>query len=192
MTMMSASKRTVTYGFTLVELLIVIVVIAILASVTAVAYNGIQTRAQNVSRQTDLDAWERSFAAYKTMKGTWPSSMQPGRYYCLGTGFPTTTGAARCRDFRDTSTSMYLESNNATLLSQLSEFSALPKIPKYPVGNQQVGPYVLTCDGTSYGCPAGSILLVGVFDSSNGADCPGGTQTQWDIKPIRWCQVQMN
>ena len=37
-------KRT---GFTIVELLIVIVVIGILAAITIVAFNGIQTRAKN-------------------------------------------------------------------------------------------------------------------------------------------------
>lgn len=34
-------------GFTIVELLIVIVIIAILATVTIVSYNGIQARAKN-------------------------------------------------------------------------------------------------------------------------------------------------
>lgn len=42
------------YGFTIVELLIVIVVIAILAAISVVAYTGIQQRAQDTSLKSDL------------------------------------------------------------------------------------------------------------------------------------------
>lgn len=43
-----------TKGFTIVELLIVIVVIGILAAITIVAFNGIQNRGHDTSVQTDL------------------------------------------------------------------------------------------------------------------------------------------
>ncbi|VXB67549.1 prepilin-type N-terminal cleavage/methylation domain-containing protein [Frigoribacterium sp. 9N] len=45
---------TTTRGFTIVELLIVIVVVAILAAITAVAYNGIQNRARASAAQVSL------------------------------------------------------------------------------------------------------------------------------------------
>lgn len=41
-------------GFTIVELLIVIVVIGILAAITLVAYNGIQARANDTAIKSDL------------------------------------------------------------------------------------------------------------------------------------------
>ena len=41
-------------GFTIVELLIVIVIIGILAAITVVAYNGIQQRAKNQAASSDL------------------------------------------------------------------------------------------------------------------------------------------
>jgi prepilin-type N-terminal cleavage/methylation domain-containing protein len=42
-------------GFTIVELLIVIVVIAILAAISIVAYNGIQQRARDSTRKSDIN-----------------------------------------------------------------------------------------------------------------------------------------
>ncbi|MNX84104.1 Type II secretion system protein G precursor [compost metagenome] len=42
------------YGFTIVELLIVIVIIGILAAITIVAYNGIQDRAKSTALKSDL------------------------------------------------------------------------------------------------------------------------------------------
>lgn len=50
----NVNMRRSTSGFTIVELLIAIVVIAILASLTVAAYNGIQGRAYDTSIQTDL------------------------------------------------------------------------------------------------------------------------------------------
>ncbi len=41
-------------GFTIVELLIVIVVIAILAAISVVAYTGIQNRANDAAVKSDL------------------------------------------------------------------------------------------------------------------------------------------
>lgn len=46
--------RRASHGFTIVELLIVIVVIAILAAISIVAYNGIQERANSSAVQSDL------------------------------------------------------------------------------------------------------------------------------------------
>ena len=47
-------------GFTIVELLIVIVIIAVLAAITTVAYNGIQTRAANAKRDADLATYMKA------------------------------------------------------------------------------------------------------------------------------------
>lgn len=61
-------------GFTIVELLIVIVVIAILAAISIVAYNGIQNRSKNVTTQQSLSQVAKLVEAYNALKGSYPST----------------------------------------------------------------------------------------------------------------------
>lgn len=61
-------------GFTIVELLIVVVVIAILAAVTTVSYAGITNRAYDTAVQSDLAAIARKYEVYRT---TSTSSIYP-------------------------------------------------------------------------------------------------------------------
>ena len=51
-------------GFTIVELLIVIVVIGILAAITIVAYNGIQQRGRDTQRKSDVAAITKALKLY--------------------------------------------------------------------------------------------------------------------------------
>lgn len=62
------------YGFTIVELLIVIVVIAILAAITVVAYKGIQGRANDSSVQTGLSDDFKKFALFSVDAGSFPKN----------------------------------------------------------------------------------------------------------------------
>lgn len=62
-------------GFTIVELLIVIVVIAILAAITIVAYNGIQSRAKTTSAQSAAQQVTKKAQIYNTEVGRYPLSM---------------------------------------------------------------------------------------------------------------------
>lgn len=59
-------------GFTIVELLIVIVVIAILAAITIVAYNGIQNRAKTTKAQTNASAVQKVAEAYNADSSRYP------------------------------------------------------------------------------------------------------------------------
>lgn len=59
-------------GFTIVELLIVVVVIAILAAITIVSYNGITARAYVSSVQSDFRNAIQSLELYKADTGSYP------------------------------------------------------------------------------------------------------------------------
>jgi len=59
-------------GFTIVELLIVIIVIGILASISVVAYRGSQERAEYARAQTDMKHIDDALTVYKAQTGAYP------------------------------------------------------------------------------------------------------------------------
>ncbi len=59
-------------GFTIVELLIVIVVIAILAAVTIVAFNGVQQRSRDARRISNANSIRKALEIYKLQNGRYP------------------------------------------------------------------------------------------------------------------------
>lgn len=59
-------------GFTIVELLIVIVIISILASVTVVAYNGVTNKAYDSAVQGDLEQMGKTVLNSEVINGTYP------------------------------------------------------------------------------------------------------------------------
>jgi len=60
-------------GFTIVELLIVIVVIGILATLVIVTFSGIQQKGRDSQRKTDINALQSHVEAYYAQTGTYPT-----------------------------------------------------------------------------------------------------------------------
>jgi len=58
------------HGFTIVELLIVIVVIAILAAITTVSFNGVQDRAKFTQQASNMEKVVRALQLYKADGGS--------------------------------------------------------------------------------------------------------------------------
>jgi prepilin-type N-terminal cleavage/methylation domain-containing protein len=72
--MISLKKRNLgNKGFTIVELLIVIVVIGILALLVITTYSGIQAKARNAKRQTDIQSVQTQLEAFFSQNGYYPS-----------------------------------------------------------------------------------------------------------------------
>jgi prepilin-type N-terminal cleavage/methylation domain-containing protein len=73
--MISLKKRNLNNrGFTIVELLIVIVVIGILALLVITTYSGIQAKARNAKRQTDVQSLQTQVEAFFTQNAYYPSN----------------------------------------------------------------------------------------------------------------------
>lgn len=87
-------------GFTIVELLIVIVVIGILAAIVTVAYNGIQQRARNTKTIATAEQWVEILDVYAAKNQDYLWSPSSSDFVCLGVAsdYPATAdfAAGRC------------------------------------------------------------------------------------------------
>ena len=126
-------------GFTIVELLIVIVVVGILAAITIVAYNGIQTRTENTKTVQAVGQYVKTLHSYGALKGNYPVEVA---YPCLG---PSGTQCARRSGTASTCTASQGDgptSAGATFESNLREVLSGP-LP-------QLSSQVLSCGGNTY------------------------------------------
>jgi len=90
--MQYASKTTrpnIAAGFTIVELLIVIVVIGILAAITIVSFNGVQSKAQASATQSALSQANKKLATYIVENLTYPADQTAFNTLIPNTGATT-------------------------------------------------------------------------------------------------------
>lgn len=122
-------------GFTIVELLIVIVVIAILAAITIVAYNGISSKAKSSAGQALTSNMAKKIHAYYTINGAYPTNCQ------LTTNTTDATGTSTCTAG---STSAGIESklNDTTVLSYASASSGTGYTTATSNNNRVAGYYL--------------------------------------------------
>lgn len=86
---MTGIAKTVHKGFTIIELLIVIVVIGILAAITITAYRGIQQRASNTQTIQAVSQYYRALQSYAVLNNSYPDF---GGSSCLGIGYADRDG----------------------------------------------------------------------------------------------------
>ncbi|HEU0266083.1 MAG TPA: prepilin-type N-terminal cleavage/methylation domain-containing protein [Candidatus Saccharimonadaceae bacterium] len=173
-------------GFTLVELLVVIVVIGILAAITLVAYNGIQAKARDSQRTSDARTIINALAAYAVVNNTYPASFPP-------------TKAAICSSH--TNGYDYSDATDGTWLTSLTESAGgISTVPTAP--NNGCGSYYsyLVPSPSSYGCTSRTQLyyvlqIVGVEGAKPPSDavplgqtwypCTGAT-AGWSTSSTAW------
>lgn len=123
-------------GFTIVELLIVIVVIAILAAIVIVAYNGVQANAQQSKMRSDLLEVQKLVENYATINGSYPVTAAN-----LNPNWGTTTARTDANCSIGTHTSDWVPGLNVALPQSSTSGQGVGGYP---------GCYIYASDGTNY------------------------------------------
>ncbi|MCA1807440.1 MAG: type II secretion system GspH family protein [Actinobacteria bacterium] len=126
-------------GFTIIELLIVIVVIGILATITAVALGGANARARDAKRESDVKSLQTAIEAYYTIEG---SSNYPTEANMNDTAF-------RDANFQGLDESVYQDPNAAD-----STLATTPTADQYAYEATPAG-----CDNTTTNCDGYTLTI---------------------------------
>ena len=132
-------KTNTQRGFTIVELLIVIVVIGILAAITIVAYNGVQQRANNTAKINAVKGFIKIFRAYTATYNVLPGTAT--RCATLDNQCTNSTGVAQTTD-------------NTALMDELRKIGSPPTSPSTVVNSSYGIQYIHESTMTFNGAPA--------------------------------------
>ncbi len=140
-------------GFTIVELLVVIVVIGILAAITIVSYTGISQKAVAASIQYDLDNAAKQLKLYYTLYESYPTALDAN--YC-----PTapTVDNTYCLKLGDSNTISY-----SSLVPSTFRLTATNGSVSYAINSGSAPATVATDSSSSTGspCPTNFIPVPG-------------------------------
>jgi prepilin-type N-terminal cleavage/methylation domain-containing protein len=126
-------------GFTIVELLIVIVIIGILAAITIVAYNGIQERSKFSREQADMNAINKMIQLYYAANSQYPSTGGSGSWVgwsqasnIIPRNVPTFSASNTQNPTYTSANNSYLYTSNGTdyKLIRFSPAAGLPTIQR--------------------------------------------------------------
>lgn len=151
-------------GFTIVELLIVVVVIAILAAITIISYNGITSRANSSSAASNVETVQKIAEAYNSDGSRYPTSI--ANFQTGYTDSTVTTAAAKLPS-SITILSPTLSTNTAsgTQPRQVSNISSTGLNASNGTTNVLV--FKTTVDNTAGGTPNGGVIVT--WDYGTGA-----------------------
>jgi len=153
-------------GFTIVELLIVIVVVAVLAAITVAAYNGVQERGRTSSRLSAIRSIQKALEGYKAINGVYPA------YNAIGTAQPAGFTPIYSTSYE------YSVATNDTWMKTLVQSGLVSNSIKDPINNNDhYFVYIAYGPGGVGSCPEPFYMLMAVGWEGGVATMPSDART---------------
>lgn len=135
------------YGYTLVEVLLIVIVVGIIAGITTVTWNGVTKNYRDKARETDTRSWMASFENYKNRYFVYPTNPNPALgtpagdvTACLGS---FTSYSNKCGQFQSSVSTAYVDAtgtNSTNVLTELTKIGNAPNNAGPSLNNALVGP----------------------------------------------------
>jgi prepilin-type N-terminal cleavage/methylation domain-containing protein len=161
------------YGFTVIELLIVIVVIGTIVAIGLIAWSGLLITSRDKARETDTIAWASSFDLYKGRYVVYPAMPTADGALgsvtlCLGA---FTSTSSKCGQYGSaTPTKFIAAAGSASLLTEMAKVGNVPSNSGAAINSALIGPLAYLTQSTA----AGTVTVTGQFINFFEKSCPTG------------------
>jgi prepilin-type N-terminal cleavage/methylation domain-containing protein len=149
--------KTSSRGFTIVELLIVVVVIAILAAITIISYNGITSRANASSAASNVETVQKIAETYNSDGSQYPSSINDFKNGYTDSVI-TTPAAKLPTSITISSPTLSTNTSSGTQPRQVSNLGSNGGLTASN-GTNTVLVFKTTANNTSSGTPNGGVIV---------------------------------
>ncbi len=162
-------------GFTIVELLIVIVVIGIIAGIVIVGWGGLVSSSRDKAREQDVRQWAAAFDTYKSRFSVFPTlptgdGNGGSKRYCLGdVSYYTTSYSGRCGQYTQSGQSPTKTTDavdSTTMNTAIKKIGNLYTNGGAAVGNTFIGPMVYLYQSTSGGVVTVDAYFINFFEKA--------------------------
>lgn len=141
------------FGFTLVELLVVVAIIVVVIAIAATSYTTINSRTRDNQRQSDLNKIAQSLEQYYSDHGTYPNTNNGGQFEAAGR---SCTNDKICCLLGGTIAQNVQASPPSTwkclapFNTYIADYNHIPKDPAYNDPQNIEAAYAYSSDGQSY------------------------------------------